>query len=89
MIGVGVSGGGDAGLVTAVATEGRGLSPEYWAERLMVKLLHLGQEAPEPLRQQIEAFRDGLHKACLHYMRNMEKSARTTLLNELGLVGKV
>lgn len=84
-----VNGTAEAGIVKAVATSGRGLPPEYWAERLMARLLHLSQDAPEPLRQQVEAFRDGMHQACLHYMRNMEKSARTTLLNELGLMEKV
>ena len=77
-----------AGLVTAVTTSGRGLPPEHWAERFMARLISIGNEAPEPLRQQVLAFRDQAHAACLHYMRNVEASTRTTLMNELGLVGK-
>ena len=84
----GVSGDLAPGLVTAVTTSGRGLSPEYWAERLTARLISVGNDAPGPIRQQALAFQAKVQEACLHYMRNMEKSARTTVLNELGLVGK-
>lgn len=57
------------GTVNIVTTSGEGHSPEYYAQRIMDKLMHVGDQAPQPIRDQAHAFRDRMHAVVLAGIR--------------------
>lgn len=77
----------ELGQADVMVTEGRGHTAEELAELCIGKLLHIGPEVPEPIRQQAFAYRDRMYKVVLHYMRQAQLSARTTHVNELIAAG--
>lgn len=67
------------GPVTVVTTSNRGHTPEEVAERCLNRLISVSQDAPEPIRQQAEAFRAHMYSVLVQYMHEAVKSDRTTL----------
>jgi hypothetical protein len=53
------------GSVTVVTTTNGGRPPEYFAERIVERLMFIGDDAPEPIREQALAFRDRMHAVIL------------------------
>ena len=79
----GQTGSMEVGNVTIATTENTGLTPEYWAERLTRHVVHVSKDAPLPIRQQAEAFREQVAKAALIYMKHAINSDRSTVAGEL------
>jgi hypothetical protein len=46
------------GTVTVVTSSGGGHPPEYFAERVVDRLIRVAEEAPQPIRDQALAFRE-------------------------------
>lgn len=65
--------------ILIATTQNRGLPPEYWAQRLRDKLIHISEDAPPFIRDQAEAFRERLATASLAYMKHAIMSDRTTV----------
>ena len=57
------------GSVTVVTTTNGGRPPEYFAERIVERLMFIGDNAPEPIREQALAFRDRMHAVILDGIR--------------------
>jgi hypothetical protein len=53
------------GSVSVVTSSNGGHTPEYFAERIVAKLIAVGDNAPEPIRAQALAFRDTIHSIVL------------------------
>jgi len=85
MQGVGAS--AQAGDVRVFTTSGRGATPEEWAELTMRKLIVVSEQSPEPVRLQVEAFRDRIHVLLVAAMKNAVKSDRTNIINLLTEAG--
>lgn len=83
MVSISVNGELKVGRLVAHTTSGRGLTPEEITARLMEKLLYVSRDTPEPLRQQVEAFRDSMHRLILRAMQQAVRSERTTIYNLL------
>ena len=47
-----------AGSVMVATSSDGGLPPEYWAGRIVDKLIVISDQAPEPIRAQAYAFRE-------------------------------
>jgi hypothetical protein len=46
------------GTVSVVTTSNGGRPPEYFAERIMQRLLHISDQMPEPIKAQAFAYRE-------------------------------
>lgn len=63
--------GATVGNVMVATTSGKGHDPEFFADRIVAKLIHIGESAPQPIRDQALAYReqmkvivlDGLNRA--------------------------
>lgn len=76
-----------SGEVRAITTEGRGLTPEEWAEIALERLISISDEAPEPVRQQVHAFRERVKLLLIGTMKNAIRSDRTNVINLLTEAG--
>ena len=78
---MGVNGSMQAGSVKVVTTQNTGLSIEHWAERLLDRILFVGNETNPFIKEQALAYKDALRAAIVLHMRQAIKSDRTTLYN--------
>lgn len=71
------------GSVEVLTTSGRGFTPEETTSRCMEKLMKVSDSAPDVIREQAKAFESVMREVILFYMKQVVKSDRTTLYNEL------
>ena len=62
------------GTVTVVTTQDGGHSLEYFADRIVDKLIFLADETPEPLRAQVMAYREKMRDVVLYGLRRAIES---------------
>ena len=67
------------GTVGVKTTENKGLSPEYWTERIMERLVAVSDNADPMVKAQAEAFKETIHKVVLLYMKQAILSDRATV----------
>lgn len=65
----------------AVTTNNKGLSVDYWADRLLVKIVHVADDSDSLIHQQAIEFKDAIRQIIAVYMGLAIKSDRTTLYN--------
>ena len=65
----------------AVTTNNKGLSVDYWADRLLVKIVHVAEDSDSLIHQQAIEFKDSIRHIIAVYMGLAIKSDRTTLYN--------
>ena len=67
------------GDVNVQTTKNKGLSPEYWTERIMERLVAVSDNADPMVKAQAEAFKETIHKVVLLYMKQAILSDRATV----------
>ena len=67
------------GQVTVQTTNNKGLSPEYWAERIMERLIAVSDNADPMVKAQAEAFKEHIHAVVLLYIKQAIGSDRATV----------
>ena len=75
------------GAVKVATTDGRGFTPEEWAEACMRHIIHVGDDANPLLRDQALAYREQVKAVITLYMTKAIQSDRTTLFNLLANQG--
>ena len=56
------------GLIKAKTSNYGGHPPEFWAERITEKLVHISEDQEPHIRQQAEAYREVIREVCLIYI---------------------
>ena len=74
---------GEIGPVTIHTTQNRGHSPEEIAEMCVNKIMHVSQDAPPHIKEQVLAYREKVKAVIAEYMQRAVQSDRTTLRNIL------
>ena len=59
----------NVGSVIVETTENKGLSPEYWTERILERLVSISDGADPMVKAQAEAFRDSIKQVVLMYIK--------------------
>ena len=67
------------GDVTVQTTNNKGLSPEYWTERIIKRLISISDNADPMVKAQAEAFKDNMTQVVLLYMKQAIASDRATV----------
>ena len=67
------------GDVAVKTTQNTGLSPEYWTERIMERLISISENATPEVRAQAEAFKDNMTQVVLLYLKQAIASDRATV----------
>lgn len=73
------------GQFSVGTTNNGGFPVDYWADRLLEKIIFISENAPPGIKEQALAYRDQLRPAILHYMEQAVRSDRTTLASKLSL----
>ena len=69
----------EIGSVDVVTTSNKGLSPEYWTERIMERLVQVSDNADPLVQAQARAFKENIEKVVLLYLRQAIASDRSTV----------
>jgi hypothetical protein len=75
------------GSVIVETTENKGLSPEYWTERILERLVSISDGADPMVKAQAEAFRDSIKQVVLMYIKQAIASDRSTVAGLLDKQG--
>lgn len=65
------------GSVLVVTTQNGGRPPEYFAERIVQRLMFIGDGAPQPIRDQAFAFREKMQAVILDGIKQAIESDRS------------
>ena len=69
----------NVGSVIVETTENKGLSPEYWTERILERLVSISETADPMVKAQAEAFKESIAQVILIYIRQAIASDRSTV----------
>ncbi len=67
------------GQVAVQTTQNKGLSPEYWTERILERLVSVSDNADPMVKAQAQAFKDNMTQVVLLYMKQAIASDRATV----------
>ena len=67
------------GQVAVQTTQNKGLSPEYWTERILERLVSVSDNADPMVKAQAEAFKANIEQVILLYMKQAIASDRATV----------
>ena len=67
------------GTVNVETTNNKGLSPEYWTERIIERLISISENATPEVKAQAEAFKDSMTQVVLLYLKQAIASDRATV----------
>ena len=67
------------GDIAVKTTNNKGLSPEYWTERILERLISISDSADPMVKAQADAFRNSIAQVILIYMRQAIASDRSTV----------
>jgi hypothetical protein len=67
------------GTVKVETTENKGLSPEYWTQRIVEKLVSISDGADPMIKAQAEAFKKDIQTVVLLYMKQAIASDRASV----------
>lgn len=65
-----------------------GMSADQLAQLLTDKIVFVGPDVPPAIREQAIAFQDRVLAVSHHYLMQMERSARTTMIGQLEQAGE-
>jgi hypothetical protein len=72
---------GSATVYTALPN--RGFTPEQIAERAIARIIHVGEKSHPALLAQAHAFREQIEGVLVYYLREAQRSERTTICGKL------
>ena len=75
------------GKVDVLTTNNRGLSVEEAAQRAVDKILYVAENAPEPIKDQANAFKDTVRGVIVYYMQHAVDQDRATIAAKLREAG--
>tara|TARA_R100001591_G_scaffold33715_1_gene45067 strand:- start:277 stop:561 length:285 start_codon:yes stop_codon:yes gene_type:complete len=81
--------GSDIGSVNVVTSQNGGLSNDQIAEIASNKIIYVSDEAPEPIRQQAEAFKDRVRNILQYYVELARREERATICNKIREAGQL
>tara|TARA_R110000751_G_scaffold177512_1_gene283749 strand:- start:393 stop:680 length:288 start_codon:yes stop_codon:yes gene_type:complete len=70
----------EAGFVTVVTSENKGLDASHWAERATSRIVSVGGKCHPAIKDQAEAFKAQVNEVVMFYIEQAIKSDRTTLI---------
>lgn len=75
------------GSVAVHTADNGGHSPEFYAERLVERLISISEAAPEPIKAQALMFKDSMYLLILDALKRSAVSERSSIAHELDKLG--
>jgi len=82
-----VKGGIETGFVTVVASNNGGLSDDQISEMATNKIIAVSETAPEPIRQQAQAFSENVRNVVHYHIELARREERATICHKLKEAG--
>ena len=82
-----VSGGLITGFATVVSSDNGGLSNDQISDMATNKIVAVSETAPEPIRQQAQAFSDNVRNVVHYHIELARKEERATIAHKLREAG--
>ena len=82
-----VKGGIETGFVTVVASNNGGLSDDQISDMATNKIIAVSETAPEPIRQQAQAFSDNVRNVVHYHIELARREERATIAHKLREAG--
>jgi len=79
----GISSPVSVGNIDVLTTDNKGHSVEEVAQMAANRILYIADEAPAPIRDQAQAFKDTLKQTLVYYMRQAVEQDRATICAKL------
>lgn len=76
------------GGVTVQTVSGRGWNPEELADRALGRIIQVGDTSHPAIRDQANAFKEHIRHVLVFYLREAQKSERTTICAKLQAQGQ-
>ena len=67
------------GDIVVKTTNNKGLSPEYWTQRIIERLISISDNAEPEVKAQAQAFKDNMTQVVLLYLKQAIASDRATV----------
>ena len=67
------------GDIAVKTTNNKGLSPEYWTERIIDRLISISDNADPMVKAQAQAYKDNMTQVVLLYLKQAIASDRATV----------
>lgn len=78
---------GNIGNIEVHTTNEGGHPVDFWSKRCIERIVHITEDAPEQLKNQVLEYKDNIEKVIELYMQNAIKSDRITINNKLEKAG--
>lgn len=82
-----VNGGMETGLIKIVSSDNGGLSNDQISEMAVDKIVAVSETAPEPIRQQAQAFSDNVRNVVHYHIELARREERATIAHKLREAG--
>jgi len=82
-----VNGGMETGLIKIVSSDNGGLSNDQISEMAVDKIVSVSETAPEPIRQQAQAFSDNVRNVVHYHIELARREERATICHNLRKAG--
>jgi hypothetical protein len=82
-----VNGGMETGLIKIVSSDNGGLSNNQISEMAVDKIVAVSETAPEPIRQQAQAFSDNVRNVVHYHIELARREERATICHKLREAG--
>jgi|TARA_S200002703_G_scaffold110024_2_gene95709 hypothetical protein len=82
-----VNGGMETGLIKIVSSDNGGLSNDQISEMAVDKIVAVSETAPEPIRQQAQAFSDNVRNVVHYHIELARREERATICHKLREAG--
>ncbi len=82
-----VNGGMETGLIKIVSSDNGGLSNDQISEMAVDKIVSVSETAPEPIRQQAQAFSDNVRNVVHYHIELARREERATICHKLREAG--
>ena len=79
----------DVGQVEVMTTDHGGFPVEYWADRLLIKIIAASEDASPAVKHMVEKYKESIRTSVIHYMKNAIKSENTNIYNVLFEAGHI
>ena len=76
------------GQVAVQTTQNKGLSPEYWTERILERLVSVSDNADPMVKAQAEAFKDKVRNLVQYYVELARREERATICAKISEAGQ-
>ena len=76
------------GTISVITSDNGGLSNDQIADLATEKIIYVSEDAPDPIKQQAEVFKDRVRNILQYYVELAKREERATICNKIREAGQ-